>query len=130
LLLVGVVIISACGGEKSVEEQIASSESCQELNDAGMALLQMALDSLADVPVEEVGFSETREEAAQGLADAYEANPSLLDNATKAELKRVALGCTEAEMDRLMCRDVDQLDPSGPAAFATLNLILPVMCPG
>ena len=105
LILALGLVTSACGGSST---DPASANSCDELADAGIAVVQDALDSIAGMSMDELMVLTEQPEEFEKL--------ETLDFDGRAE----ELGC---DMEQLMCATLDRLTADGEAAGMFLKSI-------
>jgi hypothetical protein len=97
LVLAIALVIPACGGSGS---DPSSADSCEELADVAIVMLQDALDSLAGLGIDEVP---------EEMPEAFE---KLEEIDTRAE----ELGCSDAQGEELLCERIGRLRADGAAA--------------
>jgi hypothetical protein len=114
LLALGAV---ACGGsdDDADEDQVATvenAETCEELVDAFMPIMQGVLDAVSDMSIAEL------------MADE---EPDVLDDFEEqldaVEAKSDELDCQEDELNALLEERLDQLTATGPVGELILELI-------
>lgn len=95
---------SASGGE---------SRDCDDVGQAGIELLQDALDALGELSLEELAAL-GEDNQPQAFTDIENAGQQLDEDAA-------ALGCDEADLEQYVTSRVDQLEANGPVAELVLE---------
>lgn len=93
--------LAACGGD---DDDAAGGDSCEDLADEGIALIEDALSEAADLDLEEI--------AAAG-GEEPEFVTELQTKGEELEARQDELGCTEEEMDALMCDRIGDIEADG-----------------
>lgn len=106
LLLVLALVAAACGDDDGGGTDPASAESCEELADIGINLMQDAVDQFDDMDLAEFMEMASSDEMPAELQ-------RLEEIGTQMETRAEELGCSDEEGDRLMCERVDELKADG-----------------
>jgi hypothetical protein len=96
--------LPACGGD---DDDTASGETCEDLADDGIAVIQDALTEAEDLDLEALA-------AADGEPPEFIAE--MEGRIEELDARQEELGCTDEEMDELMCDRVGDLDAEGVMA--------------
>lgn len=106
----------ACGSDEDEAEDellsVANAESCEELADAFMPIMQDVLDAVSEMSMEELTSGEEPE-----VLGEFEGRME------EVEAKSNDLSCEDDEMAALLEERVDDLTASGPVAEMVLEAI-------
>lgn len=106
LLLVVTLAAAACGDDDGSASDPAAADSCEELADIGIDLMQEAVDEIDKMDLAEFMELASSEELPPELARFEEVGDAL-------EARAGEIGCSEEEGQRLMCERIDRLSASG-----------------
>lgn len=110
IILVGTFIAAACGGG----DDAGSAETCDDLAQAGLDLIQDVLNELDDMSLEElIELGDEEPEAFQNL----EAEGQALDT------RATELSCDEDALSAFVASNVSDLEASGPVSELILEQI-------
>lgn len=111
LLSVMILLLPACGGSENEPQDAGDAESCEDVADLTIDLMQNMLDEISGMSAAEfTGGEQLPESFQQFQTDAEELR-------TRGE----ELGCSTEEMQTLIQERVDQLEAEGPAAEMVLE---------
>ena len=116
LMLVFIMSLSivACGSEDEDEEpSVANADSCEELVDAFMPIMQGVLDAVSEMSMEEIMASEEEPEILGEFEEDLDA----------VEEKSNELDCQDDELQALLEDRIDELTASGPVGELVLQMI-------
>jgi hypothetical protein len=110
IILAGSLVVAACSSSDDAE----SAETCDDLAEAGLTLIQDVLNELDDMSIEDlVELGDEEPEAFLNL----EAEGEALDT------KATELGCEEDELSAFVASNVDDLEADGPVSELILEQI-------
>jgi hypothetical protein len=113
LLALGAV---ACGGDDDEEEDqvatVENAETCADLMDAFMPIMQEVLDTVSDMSIAEMAADDEPE-----FLDDFE------ERLDAIEVKSDELDCQEDELNVLLEERIDQLTATGPVGELLLELM-------
>ncbi|MDY7105961.1 MAG: hypothetical protein S0880_32650 [Actinomycetota bacterium] len=104
VLAVMALILAGCGGD----DDSADGASCVDLAGEMMELLQDTIDVASDMTLEEM--------IASGEEDTPEFLVELETEGEALEERAEEIGCSDEEMEQLMCDRVDEIEAEGPFA--------------
>ncbi len=105
------MVFAACGDSSGGGGDPGSAESCDDLVDAGIDLIQDVLDELSDLDLSDI----------EALGDEPpEALDDLETRGEELQTRADELGCTDEELQQGLIDNIDQLEADGP--FAELIL--------
>ena len=105
-LVVAIALMAAaCGGGSGSDP--ASADSCEELADVAIVMLQDALDSIGGLGIDEVP----------------DEMPEAFVRLEEIDARAEALGCADDQGEELICERVGRLNASGEAATFFLESI-------
>lgn len=105
------LVLAACGGGDGEVQSVEDAESCEDVADLSIDMMQDMLDELSDMTMADFSNSEEPPEALQE----FESDSEELQN------KADELGCSSEEMQSLLQERTDQLEAEGPIAEMILQ---------